>query len=186
MRLHFFEDVSEEAMCIVAYLQDEAEAALRLTYMVGKCHVAPIRHMAIPNLGFQATVCGVTLRKQIISEHYVRVDEIYHWIDSSTVLQWLQAAHNKTSVRCKQSNRDTGKFIDRSIRHVKGVNNLADIGTREISIEGLRESVCLNGLAGLQKDEDKWPKPWCQQNELEREQAIIAVATEPQAKQPFY
>ena len=49
-------------------------------------------------------------------------------------------------------------------RNVKGVENPADIGTRGMSIEGLKESVWLNGLAWLQADKDNWPKPWCQEN----------------------
>ena len=83
--LNIFTDASEEAMCIVAYLKDEA--TLRLTYVIGKCWVAPIRHMTIPKLELQAAVYGVCLRKQIISKHDDRIDKFVHWTDSSTVLQ---------------------------------------------------------------------------------------------------
>ena len=83
-------------MCIVAYLQDEA--TLKLTYVLGKCRVAPIRHMTVPKLELQAAVYGVRLRKQILNEHDVKIDKIYQWTDSSTVLQWLQAAHKKQQV----------------------------------------------------------------------------------------
>ena len=72
-RLHIFADASEEAMCIVAYLQDEA--MLRLTYLLGKCRVAPIKTMTIPKLELQAAVYGVRLRKQILSEHGVTIDK---------------------------------------------------------------------------------------------------------------
>ena len=40
-------------------------------------------------------------------------------------------------------------------RNIKGVNNTDIIGTRGISIEGLRESVCLNGPAWLQKGKNE-------------------------------
>ena len=72
-------------MCIVAYLQDAA--TLKLTHVIGKCCVAPIRHMTIPKLELQATVYGVRLRKQILNEHDVKCDKIFHWTDLSTVLQ---------------------------------------------------------------------------------------------------
>ena len=84
MRLHIFTNASEEAMCIVAYLQDEA--TLKLTDVIGKCRVAPIRHMTIPKLELQAAVYGIRLRKQILNEHDVKIDKIFHWTDSSTVL----------------------------------------------------------------------------------------------------
>ena len=96
LRLHIFTDASEEAMCIVAYLQDDS--TLKLSYVIGKCRVAPIRHMTIPKLELQAAVYGVRLRKLILIEHDVKIDDIYHWTDSSTVLHWLQSADKKQQV----------------------------------------------------------------------------------------
>ena len=70
-------------------------------------------------------------------------------------------------------------------RHVKGVENPADIGTRGMSIEGLKESVWLNGPAWLQADQKNCPKPGCQVNELEPEQVTSTVATETKLEQLF-
>ena len=84
LRLHIYIDASEEAMCIVAYLQDEA--TLRLTYVIGKFSMAPIRHTTIPRLEIQAGVYGVRLRGKILREHDVKFDKICLWIDSSAML----------------------------------------------------------------------------------------------------
>ena len=70
-------------------------------------------------------------------------------------------------------------------RHVKSVENPADIGTRRMSIEVLKEFVWLNGPAWLHTDEEKWPKPWFQVNEVEAEQATSAVTTENKLDQLF-
>ena len=70
-------------------------------------------------------------------------------------------------------------------RHLKGVENSADIRTRGMSIESLKESEWLNGAAGLQADEENWPKPWCQVTELEPEQVTSTVATENKLDQLF-
>ena len=70
-------------------------------------------------------------------------------------------------------------------RHVKGIENPLDIGTRGMSIGGLKESGWLNGPAWLQADEEKWQKPWCQVNEAESEQATSTVATETELDQLF-
>ena len=184
LRLHIFTDASEEVMCIVEYLQEEA--ALKLTSQIGKCRVAPIKHMTIPKLELQAAVYGVRLRKQILSEHDVRIDKIYHWTDSSTVLRWLQAAHKKQQVFV--ANR-AAEILENSStdqwRHVKGVENPAVIGTRGIYFEGLKESVWLNGPVWLQWSEDNWPKPWCQENEFGPEQGTSTVATETKFDQLF-
>ena len=76
LRFHIFTDASEEAMCIVACLQDET--TLRLIYVIGKCRVAPIRHLTIPKLELQAAVYGVRLKRQILREHDVKIDKVYH------------------------------------------------------------------------------------------------------------
>ena len=148
LKLHIFTDASEEAMCIVAYFQDEA--TLKLTYVIGKCRVAPNRHTTIPKLEIQAAVYGARLRR----EHDVKIDKIYHWTDSSTVLQWLQSAHKKQQVFV--ANRAAEILENSSMdqwRHVKGIENPADIGKIMMSIEGLKESRWLNGPAWLQTDE---------------------------------
>ena len=62
------------------------------------------------------------------------------------------------------------------LRHVEGVENPAE--NPSMSIEGLKESMWLYGPAWLQRSEDNWSKPWCQENELEPEQATSTVATE--------
>ena len=157
----------------MAYLQDDA--TLILSNVIGKHRVAPIRHMRIPKLELQAAVYGVRLREQILNKDDVRIDKNYHWTGSSTELRWLQAANKKQQVFVANRCRSTAMY---QWRHVKGVKNPTDIETRGISIEGFREFVWLNGPTWLQKAEDKWPKPWFQENEVEQEQAISAVATE--------
>ena len=162
--------------CIVAYLQDKA--TLRLTYEIEKCRVTPIRHIKIPKLKLQAAVYGVSLRRQILRQCYVKIDKSYHWTDLSTVLQWLHSAHknqqlfvaNKAAEILKNSSMDQW-------RHVTSIENPADIGTKWMSIEGLKESECLNGPEWLQTDEEKRPKPWCQVNEVETEEATSTVFT---------
>ena len=154
--------------------------------MIGKCRVAPIRQTTITKLKLQAAVYGVRLRRQIIREHDVKIDKIYHRTVSSTVLQWLQAAHKKQQVFV--SNRAAEIMENSSMyqwRHVKGTENPADIGTRGMFIGGLKEFGWLNGPAWVQTDEEKWPKPWCQVNEAEAEQVTSTVATETKLEQLF-
>ena len=136
LRLHIFTDASEEAMCIVAYLQNIA--TLKLLYVVGKCRVAPIRHMTIPKLELQAAVYGVRLREQILNnEHDVRTDKIYLWTDSSTVLQWLKAAHKKQQVFV--ANRAAEILENSSMdqwRHVKDAKTLPTLEPEECLSKG--------------------------------------------------
>ena len=116
----------------------------------------------------------------------MKIGKIYHWTDSSTVLQWLQSAHKKQQVFF--ANRAAEILESSSMdqwRHVKGIENPADIGTRGMSIGGLKESVRLNGPAWLHIDEEEWPKPWCQANKVEAEQTTSTVAAETKLPQTF-
>ena len=97
---------------IEAYLQDQE--TLKLTYVMGKCRVAPMRHTTIPKLELQAAIYRVRLRRQILGEHDVRIDKIYHWTNSSTVLHWLQSAHKKHKVIV--ANRAAEKLINGSMK----------------------------------------------------------------------
>ena len=102
------------------------------------------------------------------------------------MLQWLQAAHKKQQVFV--ANRAAEILENSSMdqwRRVIGVESPADIGTRGMFIEGLKESVWLNRPAWLQGSEGNWPKPWCQENELEPEQVTSTVATETELEQLF-
>ena len=72
------------------------------------------------------------------------------------MLEWLQSAHKQQQVFVANRAAEIleNSSIDQWI-HVKGIENPADIGTREMSIEGLKESGWLNGPALLQTDEEK-------------------------------
>ena len=151
LRLHIFTDASEEAMCKLEYLQDEA--TLKLTFVIGKCRVAPIRHTTIPKLELQAAVYGVRLRNQILRKHVVKIDTIYLCADSSTVLQWLHSVHKKQQVFIvNRAAEILENFSMNQWGHIKGIENPADIDTRGMSIEGIKESWWFNKPAWLLTD----------------------------------
>ena len=83
-------------------------------------------------------------------ENDVEIGKIYHWTDSSTMLHWIT---QETSICCQQNSRNSGKIFNGSMETIKGFENPADIGTRGMSIEGLKESEWLNGTAWLRKVE---------------------------------
>ena len=96
LEFNVFTDASKGSICIVAYLQ--IETTLILTYVIVKRCVTPIRHMTIPKLELQAAVYRFRLRMQILIRHDVRIGKIYHWTESSKVLQFLKAADKKQQV----------------------------------------------------------------------------------------
>ena len=107
----------------------------------------------------QAAVFGVRLRELILEEHDIEVDRIICWTYSTTALQWLHASNNKQLVFV--ANR-VAEILENSTidqwRHVEGNLNPADIGTRGMKVEALKESEWLTGPAWLTETEAAWPK----------------------------
>ena len=85
MQLHIFSDASLEAMCIVAYFRGELEDGIEVSFVLGKCRIAPIKQLSIPRLELQAALYSVRLRKLIIQEHDLPINGVTHWTDSVTV-----------------------------------------------------------------------------------------------------
>ena len=85
--LHMFADASEDTMCAVAYLRSQPkEYSADLAFVIGKCRVAPMRHLSIPRQKLQAAVMAVRLKEQIVKEHEMKINSSSFWSDSTTVL----------------------------------------------------------------------------------------------------
>ena len=158
--LHLFADASEDTMCAVAYLRSKPkEYSAHLSFVVGKCRVAPMRHLSIPRLELQAAVTAVRLKEQIVKEHESKIHSCNFWTDSTTVLQWIHSSHRKQQVFV--ANR-VAEILDTTIvsqwNHVSGINNPADIGTRAINVDELKRSEWLTGPAWLKQPENEWPE----------------------------
>ena len=118
-----------------------------------------MRHLSIPQLELQAGVMAVRLKEQIVKEHEMKINSCSFCSDSTTVLQWIHSSHRKQQVFVANRVAEILDTTDVSQwKHVSGINNPADLGTRAITIEELKRSEWLNGLAWLKRPESQWPK----------------------------
>ena len=154
-QLHVFADASENTMCAVAYLRSQPKKhSADLTFVIGKCRVAPMRHLSIPRLELQAAVMAVRLKEQIVNEHEMKINSCSLWSDSTTVLQLKHSSHRKQQVFVANRVAEILDTTDVSQwKHISGINNPADIGTRAINIEELKRSEWLTGPAWLKRPE---------------------------------
>ena len=157
---HVFTDASEDTMCAVAYLRSQPkEYSADLAFVIGKCRVAPMRHLSMPRLELQAAVMAVRLKEQIVKEHEMKISSCSFWSDSTTVLQWIHSSHRKQQVFVANRVAEILDTTDVSQwKHVSGINNPADNGTRAINIEELKRSEWLTGPAWLKRPESEWPE----------------------------
>ena len=176
VQLHIFSDASLEAMCIVAYFRTEVIDGIEMSFVLGKCKIAPIKQLSIPRLELQAALYSVQLRTLIVKEHDLRIDSVTHWTDSVTVLQWLLSADKKQNVFV--ANR-AAEILESSTmderKHVKGELNPSDIGTRGTTIEKLKESEWLSGPIWLKDHPDVWPLSLQPINLASDDPATVAV-----------
>ena len=158
--IHLFADASEDTMCAVAYLSSQPkEYSADLAFVIEKCRVEPMRHLSIPPLELQAAVMAVRLKEQIVKEHEMKINSCSFWSDSTTVLQWIHSSHCKQQVFVANRVAEILDTTDVSQwKHVSGINNPADIGTRAINIEELKRSEWLTGPAWLKRPESAWPE----------------------------
>ena len=158
--LHLFADASEDTICAVAYLRSQPkEYSGDLAFVIGKCRVAPMRHLSKPRLELQAAVMAVRLKEQIVKEHEMKINSCSFWSDSTTVLQWIHSSHRKQQVFLANRVAEILDTTDVSQwKHVSGINNPADIGTRAINIEVLKRNEWLTGPAWLKRPESEWPE----------------------------
>ena len=175
--LHVFADASEETMCPRAYIRSEVkEISAELKLAIGKCRVAPMRHLFIPRLELQAAVMAVRLKEQIVKEHESKTHRCNFWTDSTTSLQWIENSRRKQQVSV--ANR-VAEFLDTTNvslwNNVSGINNPADIRTRAINVDELRRSKWLSGPGWLGLPETEWP-----------EQLVLLFASEEQNDQIMF
>ena len=111
-----------------------------------------------PRLELQAAVMAVHLIAQIVKELEHPVHSFAYWSDSSTVIQWINSSHRKQQVFVANRVAEILDTTDVSQwKHVSGINNPADIGTRFITIKDLRQSEWLTGPVRLKESGDNWP-----------------------------
>ena len=86
VQLHVFADASEMGLCVVAYLRFEVDDEVKVSFVMGKTRVAPIKTTTIPKLELQAALHASRIKVSIIEEHDFTINQVFMWSDSSTVI----------------------------------------------------------------------------------------------------
>ena len=140
---HVFCDASKQAYCAVVYLvnTEAQEARERSRLVMAKGRLAPLDpKLTIPRLELMAALIGARLMKFIQEALKIQEPNVVYWTDSTDVLYWIwndkprkMFVENRVSAILKLTS-------PAQWRHVKGVDNPADIGTRGVSISAVAVS----------------------------------------------
>ena len=113
--LHIFCDASEFAYGAVAYLKVYNENFGKVSFIMGKSRVAPIKMITIPRLELTAAVVAAKMYQFVKDEIDMTIDQVIFWTDSQVVLRYL---HN-TSSRFKV-------FVANRIQTIQEISNVQD------------------------------------------------------------
>ena len=134
---HVFCDASEKVYCAAVYVVHGGESRL----VMAKGRLAPLNpNLTIPRLELMAAVSGARLMTFVKESLELEDPSVTFWTDSTDVLHWIK---NKKQRKVFVHNRvATILQLTESERwnHVKGVENPADLGTRGISVQAMKES----------------------------------------------
>ncbi|XP_066965452.1 uncharacterized protein [Macrobrachium rosenbergii] len=110
VQLHLFSDASIMAVGVAAYLRVADQwGNVSCRFIMGKARVAPLKNISVPRLELSAAVLAVKLGTTILDMIDFKVDDVYYWTDSTTVLRYIkndQARYQTFVANCVSMIRD--------------------------------------------------------------------------------
>ena len=110
-----------------------------------------MKMLSIPKLKPQAVLLATRLKDDIEKASTLTMPKMFMWIDSTTVLQWL----NSTSKQPVFVGNPVGEFLESKsvgqLFHVLSGDNAADTRTTDVTPDSLKQSSLVNGPSFVEK-----------------------------------
>ena len=136
--LHGFCDSSNQIYCAVVYLRIETTFGIRVSLLVSKTKVTPLKKLSMPRLELLFCVLLNKLLNEALSivTKHICVNNICCWSDSKVACCWIKGREKSWRPWVESRVVNIRKVVDRDRWFpVEGVHNPADILTRVVSCE---------------------------------------------------
>ena len=172
VQLHGFADASKRAYCAMIFIVVKTSMHTYVRLLSAKTRVAPLKLLTIPRLELMSARILANLMNTVLEAlgQQVKIEQVKYWLDSKTELFWIQnhgelkqfVRHRVDEILNRTRKEDWG--------HVPGVENPADLGSRGVSANHLKNSrLWWEGPNWLKEHESKWPKSFLLENSSEVE-----------------
>lgn len=145
--IHSFSDASKDGIGVVTYLRQVNESGdVNVAFLFGQARMAPLQPTTIPRLELCSAVLSSQSVKKLLEELNLPIHEVVFYTDSKVVLGYIQNDSRRFYVYV--ANR---VHIIRSIsdptqwRYVETTLNPADLATRGVAAEHLKDARWLHG-----------------------------------------
>ncbi|XP_055585175.1 uncharacterized protein LOC129738027 [Uranotaenia lowii] len=159
IQLHLFSDASESAYGECAYLRSvDPSGFVKIALITTKSKVAPLQKKSIARLELCGALAAAQLYQKVISSLKTN-PETFFWVDSTTVLAWLNSTPSTWSTFvANRVSKIQLATINSHWNHVSGKENPADHLSRGTTAEFLLTcSSWWNGPDWLRLEPEFWP-----------------------------
>ena len=148
LELHLFGDSSQDVFSAVAFLRAKVTAkdsgsTTEIAFVFGKARVPPMKALTIPKLELQASLLALRLRKEVQRALTSKLDKVFMWTDSTTVLQWIHPIETQQVFVANRVAEILELTTTDEWNYVQSCDNSADADTRGLSATALPNSVWL-------------------------------------------
>lgn len=159
LEIHGFSDASERAYAAVVYIRAVVAGHPRVSLVMAKTRVAPLKRVSLPRL----ELCAATLLSKLAEHVRITLDlgtsPMFLWTDSTVVLSWIRGHPAKWTTFVANRVAEIQR-INQSAkwRHVPGRENPADCASRGVApSELLEHPLWWRGPDFLARDIAEWP-----------------------------